>query len=188
MLSVSRCIIISCFILSHLITGLQAPNITLTAEGTAETGSNDYSLLCVITIPSTISNHATPTISWRLPSGTILSSDQDFTRLPFTPLTSQAEGNYTCIAYYTVGGVRSPEASKDYHVTVQTTAPTDDVSVSVIRSPSMLASKNLLVTVLPSAPTSEVSVSVIGSQSMLVSVSICTCHDIDLALYMYTEL
>ena len=156
----SRCIIISCFILSHLITGLQAPNITLTAEGTAETGSNDYSLLCVITIPSTISNHATPAILWRLPSGTILSSDQDFTRLPFTPLTSQAEGNYTCTAYYTVGGVRSPEASKDYHVTVQTPAPTADVLATVTVMGSPVETRSYIVTVQTPAPTDDVSVTV----------------------------
>ena len=143
-----------------LITGLQAPNITLTAEGTAETGSKDYSLLCVITIPSTISNHATPTISWRLPSGTILSSDQDFTRLPFTPLTSQAEDDYTCTAYYTVGGVRSPEASKKHHVTVQPPALTADVSATVTVMGSPVETRSYIVTVQTPAPTDDVSVTV----------------------------
>ena len=114
----------------------------------------------MITIPSTISNHATPTISWRLPSGTILSSDQDFTRLPFTPLTSHAEGDYTCTAYYTVEGVRSPEASKDYHVTVQTPAPTADMSATVTVMGSPVETRSYIVTVQTPAPTDDVSVTV----------------------------
>ena len=118
-------------------------------------------------IPSTISNHATPTISWRLPSGTIfngsLSSDQDFyynARLSLTLLTSHAEGDYTCTAYYTVGGVRSPEASKKYHVTVQTPAPTADVSATVTVMGSPVETRSYIVTVQTPAPTDDVSVTV----------------------------
>ena len=54
-----------------------------------------------------------------------------YTRLPLSSLTYEDEGEYTCSAYYTVGGVRSPTGTRDYHVTVQTPAPTDDVSVTV---------------------------------------------------------
>ena len=114
---------------------LQAPAITISDEGSAITGSKNYSLICTITI---LFNIVIPTILWRLPSGTVfnasITSVQDYyyySRLPLTPLTSHAEGDYTCTAYYAVGGVGSPEASKDYHVTVQTPAPTDDVSVTV---------------------------------------------------------
>ena len=120
-------------------------------------------------IPSTTFNHATPTISWRLPSGTIfngsLSSDQDFyynARLSLTPgpLTSHAEGDYTCTAYYTVEGVRSPEASKKYHVTVQTPAPTADVSATVTVMGSPVETRSYIVTVQTPAPTDDVSVTV----------------------------
>ena len=55
-----------------------------------------------------------------------------YSRLPLTPITSHVQGDYTCTAYYTVDGVRSPEASKDLLVTVQTPAPI----VTVMRSGS----------------------------------------------------
>ena len=105
-------------------------------EGSAVAGSTNYTLICTIKLP--MINAEMPTVVWTLPSSSLIvgetGSNGDniyYTRLPLSPLTHEDEGDYTCSAYYTVGGVRSPTATRDYHVTVQTPAPTDDVSMTV---------------------------------------------------------
>ena len=103
-------------------------------EGSAVAGSTNYTLICTIKLP----NDAMPTVEWTLPSSSLIvdetGSNGDniyYTRLPLSPLTHEDEGNYTCSAYYTVGGVRSPTMRRDYHVTVRTPDATDDKSMTV---------------------------------------------------------
>ena len=96
------------------------------AEGSAVAGSNDYTLVCDITVPEPVSG-ATPivTIMWTVPSGILwtemaitFGDDNYYSRLPLTSLTHDDEGDYTCDAYYTLDGSRSPTASNTYHVTI----------------------------------------------------------------------
>ena len=81
-------------------------------EGSAVAGSNNYTLICIITLP--MINDAMPTVEWTLPSSSLIVNEAGsnennvyYTRLPLSPLTHEDEGDYTCSAYYTVGGVRS---------------------------------------------------------------------------------
>ena len=97
-------------------------------EGSAVAGSTNYTLICTITLP--MINDATPTVEWTLPSSSlivdeIISIGEKIyhTSLPLAPLTHEDEGDYTCSAYYTVGGVRSPTMRSSYHVTVQPPVP-----------------------------------------------------------------
>ena len=82
--------------------------MSVRSEGSAVTGSTDYSLLCEITSLS----DTPPAVTWTLPSNdttetgaTVASGGQSYvSRLPLTPLTGDHEGEYTCTAQYTLNG------------------------------------------------------------------------------------
>ena len=96
--------------------------VSVRSEGSAVTGSTDYSLVCDITIPSL--SDTPPSVTWTLPSHTtqtgsaVASGGQSYvSRLPLTPLTHDDEGDYTCTAEYIENGATS-SASDTYHVPV----------------------------------------------------------------------
>ena len=94
------------------------------AEGSAVAGSNDYTLVCDITIPSVSDDTPTVTVQWTLPSGhnyaSVLTAGdyKYYSRLLLTPLTHDKEGDYTCDAVYMVDGATSSIASNTYHVAI----------------------------------------------------------------------
>ena len=96
------------------------------AEGSAVAGSNDYTLVCDITVPAPASDDTpTVTVEWTFPSGDNVYAQSHTTghhnyssRLPLTPLAHDKQGDYTCNALYMVDGATSPTASKTYHVAV----------------------------------------------------------------------
>ena len=105
---------------------LSAPTVSVRAEGSAVAGSNEYTLVCDITVPAPASG-ATPTVTvqWTLPSGhnehrqsSTTGHHNYYSTLPLTPLAHDKEGNYTCNAVYMVDGATSPTASNTYHVAV----------------------------------------------------------------------
>ena len=100
-------------------------------SGSAVNGSTDYALFCNITIPPSTGTISLLIVSgvWRYPSGSVqslplieISTDGDdlqfFSRLSLSPLNHNDEGDYTCTAYYTVGGVRSPMTDQTYQVKI----------------------------------------------------------------------
>ena len=105
---------------------LPAPTVSVRAEGSAVAGSSDYTLVCDITITEPVSDDMPSVmVVWILASGSsrihsaIKNGDHNYySRLPLTPLTHDDEGDYTCDAYYTLDGSRSPAASDTYHVTI----------------------------------------------------------------------
>ncbi len=75
--------------------------------GSSTAGSTDYSITCTVTEIGLI----TPSITWRSPSGTVISTDTDFTVgavtgsgptyssvLMFNSLKTSQAGEYTCTA------------------------------------------------------------------------------------------
>ena len=110
------------------IVALSVPTVSVRAEGSAVAGSTNYSLVCDITIPTQeLHSDVTPTITfqWTLPSGnfsvypTLTNRDHNYySRLPFTFLTHNNEGDYMCNAYSEVNGARSPTAVYTYRVTL----------------------------------------------------------------------
>ena len=108
-----------------------APVVSVGYSGSAVVGSTDYALFCNITIPLSTGTISLLIVSgaWRYPSGTVqdllvteIPTDGDdlkfFSRLSLSPLTHDDEGDYTCTAYYTAGGVRSPMTDQTYQVKI----------------------------------------------------------------------
>ena len=108
-----------------------APVVSVGYSGSALLGSTDYALFCNITIPLSTGTISLLIVSgaWRYPCGTVQDllvtetpTDGDdlkfFSRLSLSPLTHDDEGDYTCTACYTVGGVRSPMADQTYQVKI----------------------------------------------------------------------
>ena len=108
-----------------------APVVSVGYSGSAVVGSTDYALFCNITIPLSTGTITILIVSgtWRYPSGTVqdflvtkIPTDVDdlkfFSRLSLSPLNPDDEGDYTCTAYYTVGGVRSPMTDQTYQVKI----------------------------------------------------------------------
>ena len=108
-----------------------APVVSVGYSGSAVVGSTDYALFCNITIPLSTGTIAILIVSgtWGYPSGTVqdflvtkIPTDVDdlkfFSRLSLSPLNHDDEGDYTCTAYYTVGGVRSPMTDQTYQVKI----------------------------------------------------------------------
>ena len=96
------------------------------AEGSAVAGSNDYTLVCDIVIPSVSDSTPTITVMWTMPFGdfwtetAIASGDHIYSStLPLNPLTRDDEGDYSCEAYYTMDESRSLSSSSTYHVTIR---------------------------------------------------------------------
>ena len=100
-------------------------------SGSAVIRSTDYVLFCNITISPSTGTIAFLIVhgAWRYPSGRVqdfrvteIPTDGDdlkfFSRLSLSPLTHDDEGDYTCTAYYTVGGVRSPLTDQTYQVKI----------------------------------------------------------------------
>ena len=100
--------------------------VLVRAEGSAVAGSNNYTLVCDITNIEPVSDDMPSiTVMWIVPSGISLiemavaiGQHNFYSRLPLTPLTHDDGGDYTCDAYYTLDGTRSPTASNTYHVTI----------------------------------------------------------------------
>ena len=127
----SECGYIEWYAFSICNTVLPTPTVSVKAERSAVAGSNDdYALVCDITIPPTVSDDMpSVTVMWTVPSGISWTEmavaighhnyySSYYSRLPLTPLTHDDEGDYTCDAYYTLDGSRSPTASDTYHVTI----------------------------------------------------------------------
>ena len=109
-----------------------APVVSVGYSGSALVGSTDYALFCNITIPlstGTIIAFLIVSGAWRYPCGTVQDllvtetpTDGDdlkfFSQLSLSPLNPDDEGDYTCTAYYTVGGVRSPMTDQTYQVKI----------------------------------------------------------------------
>ena len=88
-------------------------------EGIAVAGS-DYTLICKITIP-TFSHTITvsmPFVTWTYPSGETERAFGNSVQLVFSPLTSDDDGVYTCMAYYFVNGIASPQGSSTFSKSV----------------------------------------------------------------------
>ena len=108
-----------------------APVVSVGYSGSAVVGSTDYALFCNITIPLSTGTIAILIVSgtWRYPSGTVqdflvtkIPTDVDdlkfFSQLSLSPLNPDDKGDYTCTAYYTVGGVRSSMTDQTYQVKI----------------------------------------------------------------------
>ena len=115
--------------LSH--AALTAPVVSMGHSGSAVNGSTDYVLFCTLTIPPLTGIIFTLRVNilWRYPSGKVqnfprteIPTDGDdlkfYSRLSLSPLTHDDEGDYTCTAYYTVVGVRSPMTDQTYQVMI----------------------------------------------------------------------
>ena len=77
---------------------------------------SDYSLFCDVTISpfSDTTGVSKSFVIWIRPSGETRKSIQ----LVFSPLTIDNEGVYNCTAYYLLNGIKSPEGSDNYEVSI----------------------------------------------------------------------
>ena len=98
--------------------------MSVIGNGSREAGSS-YSLICRVTLPSTIQLDHPPNIRWLTPHSytdppvvPILSHGSYIANMTLSPLQETDAGNYTCRALYSFGIHSSPVVTATINVTV----------------------------------------------------------------------